>query len=153
MRRLRFFWVSGITSELLCVLSTTPWQWLCVTADIMWFLLSPGPEADDGDFWVLLCSPATAVTEKKKWLSMMIGGIFHTAWRSFSLCPCCLGFAERQIRSLCSIPARVCLSLGTVATDPHCHFHPKANALFLFLILTCFTVLSRVNSRLHEGDT
>lgn len=64
-RRQRYFWVPGITPKLLCALPATPWQWLCVTADIMWFLLSPGSEADDGDFWALLFSPATAMTERK----------------------------------------------------------------------------------------
>lgn len=60
-----------IRTRVMLSLAATPWQWLCVTADLMWFLPSPGSGVDHGDFWALLCSPATAVTkmgEEKKML-------------------------------------------------------------------------------------
>lgn len=103
MRRLRYFWVSGIAPEPLCALSATPWQWLCVTADIMWFLLSPGSEADDGDFWALLCSPATAMTERrKKMLEHDDQWHFSHGLEIPQSVPCCPCLADREIRSLCS---------------------------------------------------
>lgn len=136
MRRLRYFWVSGITPEPLCALSSTPWQWLCVTADIMWFLLSPGSEADDGDCWALLCSPATAMTERKKSLSMMISGIFHTAWRSLSLCPLAhVSLTEKlgpRVQPEIS-SAWVCLSLRTI-TSAHWHSVVWFQHLLLFFL-------------------
>lgn len=47
----------------------------------------PRVSDDDGDFWVMLCLLATAMTGKKiKLLSMMISGIFHTTRRSLRLC-------------------------------------------------------------------
>lgn len=103
-RRLRrgIWGISGYSALDSC--DAPSWQWLCLTADIMWFLPSPGSRADDGDFWGLPCSPATAVTEsggEKNPLELMIGGISHTTWRSLSLSPCCPA-SERETRSECS---------------------------------------------------
>lgn len=163
MRRLRYFWLSSITSELLCALSTTPWQWLCVTADIMWFLLSPRSEADDGDFWALLCSPATAMTEiyKKKMLEHDDQWHFSHGFEIPQSVPCCPGLSEGKMRSQSSawiFLVWVFSSLGIVTSAPT-HWQGNVAASFLTYskwcslqyILVCFTVLSWVYSDCTKG--
>lgn len=61
---MRYFWVPGIVSgrdacDALCRRHT-----LTVTlCDSRYNVISPVPGVDHGDFWALLCLPATAVKE------------------------------------------------------------------------------------------
>lgn len=164
-RREVFLGLQHHTRAAVCSLSTTPWQWLCVTADIMWFLLSPGSQADDGDFWALLCSPATAMTERKKCLSVMISGIFHTAWRSLSLCPVAhasltekLGlYVQPEISwsGFVSVWAQSHQLTDTLSCDFRvvffCFLTPKQILYSIQYILVCFTILSWVYSNWTTG--